>query len=113
MRTFAVQSTGVTSKDQVAYMASQRQAQNDLAKSGGAVTVPQFSSSGLDTGTSTNDLIAGMAGQQLQSDSQSKYNGCIGQSAESCTGTGGTRRKRKYRRSRKNKLKYHKKKNKV
>jgi hypothetical protein len=115
MRTFAAQTTGVTTKDQVAYMSNQRQAQNDLAKSGGAVTVPQFSSSGLSTGTSSNDLIAGMASQQLQSDSQSKYNGCVGQSAESCAGTGGSRRRsrRRSRRSRKNKLKNHKKNKKV
>jgi len=117
MRTFAAQTTGVTTKDQVAYMSNQRQAQNDLAKSGGAVTVPQFSSSGLSTGTSSNDLITGMASQQLQSDSQSKYNGCVGQSAESCAGTGGSRRSRRRlrrsRRSRKNKLKNHKKNKKV
>lgn len=123
MRTFAAQTTGVTTKDQVAYMSNQRQVQNDLAKSGGAVTVPQFSSSGLSTGTSSNDLISGMASQQLQSDAQSKYNGCVGQSAESCAGTGGSRRMsrrrsmrrsmRRSRRSRKNKLKNHKKNKKV
>ena len=117
MRTFAAQTTGVTTKDQVAYMSTQRQTQNNLAKSGGA-TVPQFSSSGLSAGTSTNDLIAGMAGQQLQSDAQSKYNGCVGQSADECAGSGGSRRfrrrsRRPRRRSRKNKLKNHKKKKKV
>lgn len=115
MRTFAAQTTGITTKDQVAYMSNQRQTQNNLAKSGGA-TVPQFSSSGLSAGTSSNDLIAGMAGQQLQSDAQSKYNGCVGQSADSCPGSGGSRRYRRTRsrsKSRKNKLKNHKKKNKV
>lgn len=111
MRTFAATTSGISTQDQVAYMSNQRQLQNKLANSGGGVTVPQFSSSGLSAGTSSNDLIAGMAQQQLQSDAQSKFNSCVGQSAASCPGTGGRRRKTK--RSRKHKLKTQKKKYKV
>lgn len=122
MRTFSAQTTGVDTRAQVAYMANQRQIQNNLAKSGGSITVPQFNIGGLSTGPNANDAISGMAQHQLQSDAQSKYNSCVDQPASSCAGVGGSRtrrsrhsrhRHRRGRVSRKNQLKNQKKKNKV
>ncbi len=102
MRTFAAQTTGITTKDQINYMAAQRQAQNNLAKSGGAVTIPQFRQAGPAVGVNSNDNIGGMANHQLKMDAQSQYNSCVGQSAASCSGTlkGGRSRRRRYKRTR-------------
>ena len=90
MRTFAAQTTGVSTNDQIKYMANQRQVQNNLAKSGGGTTVPQFR-----TSTTTNSSIQKMASYQLSMDQNNKYNGCIGKAAGSC---GGAKRKRRTRR---------------
>ena len=100
MRTFAAQTTGLTTKDQINYMTAQRQAQNNLAKSGGAVTVPQFRQTGPAIGVNPNDNIGGMANHQLKMDAQSQYNSCVGQSAASCSGTLKGGRKRRYKRTR-------------
>ena len=110
MRTFAAQTTGLTTSDQIKYMSSQRQIQNNLAKSGGGVTVPQFRVAGPSVGTSVNANITSMANHQMRNDADSQYNSCIGQSTASCGGTikGGRRyrrRSRRYKRSRKYKLK--------
>lgn len=106
MREFAYQTTGVTTKDQIAYRNNMTQKQNALAKSGGA-TVPQFRQAGPSVGPNTNDHIQQMAGKQMQMDANSKYNGCVGKSAGTCGGS----RKRKTRRLKnkmKQKKKYHK-----
>ena len=103
MRTFSAQTTGISTKDQVAYMSNQRQIQNNLAKSGGAnsVTLPQFSSSGLSAGPDTNDAITGMANHQLNLDANNQYTSCIDEPASSCPGTVlGGRRTRRTRRTR-------------
>ena len=97
MRTFAAQTTGVNTNDQIKYMAAQRQVQNNLAKSGGATTVPQFRVAGPSTGPDVNANINGLANKQLTIDAQNQYNSCVGQPS-TCTGTGGTRRKRHKRR---------------
>lgn len=109
MRTFSAQTTGLTTSDQIKYMSTQRQVQNNLAKSGGA-TVPQFRVAGPSTGTSVNTNIVNMANHQMKNDANSQFNSCVGQSAASCSGTlkGGRyrRKSRRYKRSRKYKLKY-------
>jgi len=94
MRTFAFQTTGVTTKDQIAYRNNMTQKQNALAKSGGA-TIPQFRQAGPSVGPSPNDHIKQMAGKQMQMDANSKYNGCVGKSAATC---GGQRKRRRTRR---------------
>jgi hypothetical protein len=100
MRTFAAQTTGVSTNDQIKYMANQRQVQNNLAKSGGGVTVPQFRVAGPPTGTDVNSNINGMAKHQLNTDANNQYNSCIGQPS-TCKGTvGGSRRRLKLSRSR-------------
>jgi hypothetical protein len=105
MREFAYQTTGVTTKDQIAYRNNMTQKQNALAKSGGA-TVPQFRQSGPSLGPNSNDHIQQMAGKQMQMDANSKYNSCVGKSAGTC---GGSRRKtRRLKKKMKNKKKYHK-----
>lgn len=101
---FEAKTTGLTTKDQVNYMSNTRNQQNTLAKSGGAVTVPQFSSSGPSAGPGANSAIQGLAGKQLQANAQGGYNHCVGQSASTCGNmTKGGRRSRK--RSRKKKVK--------
>jgi len=98
MRTFAAQTTGVSTNDQIKYMANQRQVQNNLAKSGGA-TIPQFRVAGPSTGTDVNSNINGMAKHQMQTDANNQYNSCIGQPS-TCKGTtGGSRRRFKKFRS--------------
>jgi hypothetical protein len=107
MREFAYQTTGITTKDQIAYRNNMTQKQNALAKSGGA-TVPQFRQAGPSVGPNSNDHIQQMAGKQMQMDANSKYNGCVGKSAGAC---GGSRRKTRKTRSKnkmKQKKKYHK-----
>ena len=107
---FEAKTAGVTTQQVVNHIAAGRVAQNNLAKSGGAVTVPQFATSGPPVGPGPNDAIKGMASSQLQSNAQGQYNSCIGQSASACTGKVGgrrTRRKRRRRtRSRKQKVKH-------
>lgn len=104
MREFAYQTTGVTTKDQIAYRNNMTQKQNALAKSGGA-TVPQFRQSGPSVGPNSNDHIQQMAGKQMQMDANSKYNSCVGKSAGTC---GGSRKTRRLKKKMKNKKKYHK-----
>jgi hypothetical protein len=107
--TFEFKTAGVTSQDVVKHIANGRVAQNNLAKSGGAVTVPQFQTSGPDVGpTNPNTAATGMASNQLQSNALGQYNNCVGQSASTCTGKGGgrrTKRRRRRTRSRKQKVK--------
>lgn len=106
MREFAYQTTGLTTKDQIAYRNNMTQKQNALAKSGGATTVPQFRQSGPSVGPNSNDHIQQMAGKQMQMDANSKYNSCVGKSAGAC---GGSRKKtRRLKKKMKNKKKYHK-----
>jgi len=105
MREFAYKTTGITTKDQIAYKNNMTQKQNALAKSGGAVTVPQFRQGGLPVGTNTNDNLTKLAGKQMQMDANSKYNGCVGKSAGAC---GGSRKTRKLQKKMKYKKKYHK-----
>jgi hypothetical protein len=106
MREFSYQTTGLTTKDQIAYRNNMTQKQNALAKSGGATPVPQFRQSGPSVGPSTNDHIKQMAGKQMQMDANSKYNGCVGKSAGACGG--GLRKTRRLKKKMKNKKKYHK-----
>jgi hypothetical protein len=108
---FEAKTAGLTSKQVVNHIAAGRVAQNNLAKSGGAVTVPQFATSGPPAGPGPNEAIKGMAAGQLQSNAQGQYNSCIGQPASACTGKTGGRRTRKRRRrrrtrSRKQKVKH-------
>jgi|UniRef100_A0A6C0AIK9 hypothetical protein len=105
---FEAKLTGITTADQVNFLRNSRNAQNDLAKRGGAVTVPQFGSSGPSAGPNANAAIQGLAGKQLQANAQGGYNHCVGQAAGTCgnANTGGTRkRKKRSRRSRKKKVK--------
>ncbi len=108
-RMFEAKITGLTVNDQVNYMRNSRNAQNDLAngKRGGAVTVPQFGSSGPSAGPNANAAIQGMAGKQLQANAQGGYNHCVGQSAGTCgnINKGGTRLRRRSRRKRSRKKK--------
>lgn len=90
MRTFTAKLPATTTADQVKQMNATRTAQNNLAKSGGGTTVPQFR-----TSTTTNSSIQKMASYQLSMDQNNKYNGCIGKAAGSC---GGAKRKRRTRR---------------
>jgi len=96
MRTFTYQTTGVTTKDQIAYRNEMIAKQNALAQSGGT-TVPQFRQAGLPTGPGPNQAIQQMAGKQMQMDHNSKYNGCVGKPAGAC---GGSRRRRRRTRRR-------------
>jgi hypothetical protein len=95
MRTFTATLPVTSTADQVKQMNATRTAQNNLAKSGGGTTVPQFR-----TSTTTNTSIQRMASNQLTMDQNNKYNGCVGKPAGSC---GGAKRKRRTRR--KNKMK--------
>jgi hypothetical protein len=108
MREFAYQTTGVTTKDQIAYRNNMTQKQNALAKSGGATTVPQFRQAGPSVGPNSNDHIQQMAGKQMQMDANSKYNGCVGKSAGACGGSRKTRKTRRLKNKMKQKKKYHK-----
>ena len=102
---FEAKTTGLTTADQVNFLRNSRNAQNDLAngKRGGAVTVPQFATTGPSAGPNANAAIQGMAGKQLQANAQGGYNHCVGQAAGTCgnANTGGTRRRLRKRRSRK------------
>jgi hypothetical protein len=105
MRTFSAQTSGNTTTDVIKYMATQRQVQNDLVKSGGGVTVPQFSVAGPGGGQNVNNTITRMASQQLKLDAGGQFNSCVGHPS-SCSGKiGGTRknrrRRRRYKRTRK------------
>ena len=106
---FEAKTTGLTAGMQIKYMNDSRNAQNDLAngKRGGAVTVPQFATTGPSAGPNANAAIQGMAGKQLQANAQGGYNHCVGQAAGTCgnANTGGTRRRLRKRRSRKKKVK--------
>ena len=107
---FAAQTAGVTTKDQIDYMAKMRAGQNKLAQQGGAaVTVPQFGSSGPSVGPGPDQAIQGMAAKQLQANAQGGYNHCVGQSAGTCgnitKGGRRTRRRSRKKRSRKKKVK--------
>ena len=95
MRTFSYQTTGMTTADQIQHRNESVAKQNELVKSGGATTVPQFREAGAPTGAGTNQAIQGMASKQLQMDENSKYNGCVGKAAGTC---GGSRRRRTKRR---------------
>lgn len=108
MREFAYQTTGITTKDQIAYRNNMTQKQNALAKSGGATTVPQFRQAGPSVGPSSNDHIQQMAGKQMQMDANSKYNGCVGKSAGACGGSRKPRKTRRLKNKMKQKKKYHK-----
>ena len=101
MRTFEAKTTGVTTKDLVAHQSAMRIKQNNLANSGGG-TVPQFRTSGPQTGEDPNKTILSMANHQTQMDENNKYNHCSG--SPQGTGTCGG--------SRKNKMNYQKKNNK-
>ena len=67
MRTFTAKVPATTTADQVKQMNVTRNAQNNLAKSGGAATVPQFR-----TSTTTNTSIQNMASHQLTMDQNNK-----------------------------------------
>lgn len=110
MREFAFQTTGVTTKDQIAYRNNMTQKQNDLAKSGGGPTIPQFRESGPSAGPGANENIKQLAGKQMQMDANSKYNSCVGKSAGACGGSRrkNTKQKRKSQKQMKNKKKYYK-----
>lgn len=100
MRTFAAQTTGVTTKDLIAYNNNNAIKQNKMLQGGSTTTIPQFKTGGPSVGMDPNVSIRQMAGQQLKLDAGNVYNGCVGKSAGSCGG--GRRRKRKtYRRSKK------------
>jgi hypothetical protein len=93
MRTFTAKVPATTTADQVKQMNVTRNAQNNLAKSGGGTTVPQFR-----TSTTTNTSIQTMASHQLTMDQNNKYNGCVGKAAGSCGGSRKQKRKRRTRR---------------
>jgi hypothetical protein len=101
MREFEAKTTGVTTKDLIDYQSEMRIKQNNLANSGGG-TVPQFRTTGLQTGEDPNKTILSMANHQTQLDENNKYNHCSG--SPHGTGTCGG--------SRKNKVQYQKKNNK-
>ena len=101
MRTFEAKTTGVTTKDIITQQQEMRIKQNNLANSGGG-SVPQFRSSGPQTGEDSNVLIKSMADKQVQMDENSKFNHCSGSAAGQGTCGG----------SRKNKMHYQKKNNK-
>ena len=100
MRTFSYQTTGVTIDDQIRHRNEMVAKQNELVKSGGSTTVPQFREGGLPTGPGPNQAIQQMAGRQLQMDENSKTNGCVGKPAGACGGSRKTRKRRKRRRTR-------------
>ena len=105
---FAATITATSTRDQINNMNAGRMRQNELAKSGGGVTVPQFQTSGLSAGPNANTHIAGMASQQLQANAQNEYAGCVGKPAGSSCNKGGRRRSRRRtrrRRSRQHKVK--------
>lgn len=81
------------------------EAQNKLAKSGGAgtITVPQTSQVGTPVSpTNSNTNTVGLANAMAKADSINAYNGCSGQPASSCSPTTGgrTRRRRRYKKKR-------------
>ncbi len=104
---FEAKTTGLHAGMQIKYMNDSRAAQNKLAQSGGATTVPQFATQGPSAGPNANDAIQQIAGKQLQANAQGAYNHCIGQAAGTCGSMtkGGTRSRRSRRRSRKKKVK--------
>lgn len=109
---FEAKTTGLTAGMQVKYMNESRVTQNNIAngnnvKRGGAVTVPQFATTGPSAGPDANAAIQQMAGKQLQANAQGGYNHCVGQAAGTCgnINKGGTRRRLRKRRSRKKKVK--------
>jgi len=106
---FEAKTTGLTAGMQINHMNNTRVAQNNLAngKRGGAVTVPQFATTGPSAGPGANAAIQGMAGNQLQANAQGGYNHCVGQAAGTCgnINKGGTRRRSRKKRSRKKKVK--------
>jgi len=99
-RTFSFQTTGTTTADQIAYRNASVAKQNEMVKSGGSTTVPQFREAGAPTGNGPNQAIQQMAGRQLQLDENNKFNGCVGKAAGACGGSRKTRRRRKRRRTR-------------
>jgi hypothetical protein len=108
MRTFTATVPATTTADQVKQMNATRIAQNNLAKSGGGTTVPQFR-----TSPTTNTAIQNMAAQQLKMDQNNTYNSCVGKPAGSCGGGRSIsrsrttrRRQKKSRTRRKKKMKY-------
>ena len=109
---FEAKITGLTAGMQIKHINNARVVQNEIAngnnvKRGGAVTVPQFGSSGPSAGPNANAAIQGMAGKQLQANAQGAYNHCVGQAAGTCgnINKGGTRRRSRKKRSRKKKVK--------
>ena len=100
MRTFSYQTTGVTIDDQIRHRNEMVAKQNELVKSGGSTTVPQFREAGAPTGNGPNQAIQQMAGRQLQMDENNKFNGCVGKAAGACGGSRKTRKRRRRRRTR-------------
>ena len=102
MRTFERQVYGTAGatpqQNAINQMNSRTAAQNNLAKMGGGVTVPQFSSKNEVTPNNSNANIQRAAGAQLRMDSAAKAQANTGQKI------GGSRKnKNKKRKSRKNK----------
>jgi len=99
----------VSTGDRIAHMSKMRHEQNNLANGqlggAGSVTVPQFQISGMPAGPdNANTHIKGMAAGQMRSNSIGTYNNCVGlPKGGTC---GGSRRRRRSRRSRKYKVKH-------
>jgi hypothetical protein len=83
MRTFANEvydTNGATPQQNAVNKMNERTAaQNDLAKSGGGTTVPQFSSSNEVSPINSNSNAKGLAEQQLRMDSAAKAQANTGQ----------------------------------
>ena len=112
MRTFTSQTydtNGATpSQNALNHMNAQKQAQNNLSKSGGdSVTVPQYAQTGpAISPQNPNASIVKMAGAQLTADNNASYHHCTGQSASACSANGGSRKKRKSRRKKRRRTIY-------
>ena len=109
---FEAKTYGISAGQRIQQMNAGRVEQNKIAnghingqKGGATTTVPQFPQSGAPAGpTDANTTIKGMAAGHLKSDALSQYNHCVGQpKGGTC---GGSRRRRRSRRSRKYKVKH-------
>jgi hypothetical protein len=101
MRTFSRQVYGTDGatpqQNAINQMNARTAAQNNLAKMGGGVTVPQFSSKNEVTPNNSNVNIQRAASAQLRMDSAAKAQANTGQKI------GGSRKRKNKRKSRKNK----------
>jgi hypothetical protein len=99
MRTFSNQvydTNGATPQQNAVNQMNERTAaQNNLAKSGGGTTVPQFSSTNEVSPINSNSNAIGLAEQQLRMDSAAKAQSNTGQKI-------GGKKKKSFKKKRKN-----------